>query len=137
MSSWEELQECVAHLETQKSPGGKITVLKNFPHLKPLFQMCTNPLLKTRLSRNSVLNYERYKFPKFHESSHDEYPLEVEPVLTSLITGQITGDDAKEMVVIVMRHHPHHRELILRVIEKDLKVRVGPSLVHQGCSIWR
>jgi len=128
----ETLKNCITLLESTNSSNDKVEILRRFPQLQQFLGTILDPLKKTGISRESVLKHEREKFPKFHTSSHKKYPTAIEKVMDQLISREITGDDAKEMVVVTMRRYPEHRELILRIVEKDLKTRMGMSIFRQA-----
>lgn len=125
MGLLDDLQACVTKLEATNSINDKLAILKKFPQLHEFIGRILDPMQKTHVTRASLLKYETEKFPKFHSMHHKKYPADVEGVYNALVTQSVSGDEAKEMVVVFLQKNPKHRELILRILEKELKIRLG------------
>ena len=125
MGLLEDLQTCVTKLEATNSINDKLAILKTFPQLHEFVGRILDPMQKTNVTRASLLKYEAEKFPKFHSMHHKKYPTDVEAVYNALVTQTVSGDEAKEMVVVFLQRNEKHRELILRILEKELKMRLG------------
>lgn len=127
-----QLSQCVSELQQTNSSIEKVAILRRYPALQPLLAVVLDPLQTTGVTRAGVLKYEAEKYPKFTRE-HLTYPTDIETLLAALVKRTLKGDQAKEAVVAFLRKQTAaHRELILGVVEKDLKTRLGTALYRQA-----
>jgi DNA ligase 1 len=129
----ERFEQLLAQLGTTNSNTEKIAILQSFGDVKGFLWDILDPLQKTGITRAALIKYEQEKYPKFPDR-HAEYPSDIHDLWKALVHRKLTGDDAKEAVWVACQQQPQHRELILRIMGKDLKTRLGIGLYEKAFS---
>lgn len=122
------LQELVAKLQADSSSNKKVELLKEYLHdsdLKKLVMYVTNPFYQFHVTSDNCK-----KLNTLLALTEKEY--NIFELLDLLRTREVTGHNAIGLVNSFVSLNPEHKELIFNIIDKDLKCRVGESLVNKA-----
>lgn len=122
------LQELVTKLQADSSSNKKVELLKEYLHdsdLKKLIMYIHNPFYQFHITSDNC--------KKLHTLlSLTEKEYNIFELLDELRTREVTGHNAIGLVNSFVELNPEHKELIFNIIDKDLKCRVGESLINKA-----
>lgn len=121
------LQELVTKLQSDSSSNKKVELLKEYlqdSDLKKLVMYVTNPFYQFHVTSDNC--------KKLHNLCTQNINGNIFDLLDALRTRRITGHEAIGNVNSFILTHPEHKELIFNIIDKDLKCRVGESLINKA-----
>lgn len=121
------LQELVTKLQADSSSNKKVELLKEYLHdsdLKKLIMYVTNPFYQFHVTSDNC--------KKLHNLHIQNVDWNIFDLLDALRTRRITGHEAIGNVNTFIMANPEHKELIFNIIDKDLKCRVGESLINKA-----
>jgi hypothetical protein len=122
------LQELVTKLQSDSSSNKKVELLKEYLHdsdLKKLVMYVTNPFYQFHITSDNC--------KKLHTLlSLTEKEYNIFELLDELRTREVTGHNAIGLVNSFVELNSEHKELIFNIIDKDLKCRVGESLINKA-----
>jgi DNA ligase-1 len=122
------LQELVTKLQSDSSSNKKVELLKEYLHnsdLKKLVMYIHNPFYQFHVTSdnckklNTLLDLSEYEYNIFE-------------LLDDLRNREITGHNAIGVVNSFIKSNIEHKELIFNIIDKDLKCRIGESLINKA-----
>jgi len=122
------LQELVTKLQSDSSSNKKVEHLKEYLHdsdLKKLVMYVTNPFYQFHVTSDNCK-----KLNTLLALTEKEYT--IFELLDELRTREVTGHNAIGLVNSFVSLNPEHKELIFNIIDKDLKCRVGESLINKA-----
>ena len=122
------LQELVTKLQADSSSNKKVELLKEYLHdsdLKKLVMYVTNPFYQFHITSDNCK-----KLNTLLALTEKEYT--IFELLDELRTREVTGHNAIGLVNSFVSLNPEHKELIFNIIDKDLKCRVGESLINKA-----
>jgi DNA ligase-1 len=122
------LQELVTKLQSDSSSNKKVELLKEYLHdsdLKKLVMYVTNPFYQFHITSDNCKKLHTLLF--LTEKEYNIFEL-----LDELRTREVTGHNAIGLVNSFVELNSEHKELIFNIIDKDLKCRVGESLINKA-----
>lgn len=120
----EQLQQLVEHLNTTNSQKDKLSVLQNELNQDTarLIRYVYSPYITFGVTSKSVIK---------HETSGSASSLDLFELLDQLSTRTLSGNTALEHINKLIQDHPSYKDLILNIIDKDLKIRLGVTLINK------
>ena len=122
------IQELVDRLQTNSSSNIKKEFLQEYFHdsdLKKLMMYIHNPFYQFHVTSenckklNTLLSLTEKEFDIFE-------------LLDVLRTREVTGHNAIGLINSFISQNPEHKQLIYNIIDKDLKCRIGESLINKA-----
>jgi len=117
------LQKFVNECQATTSSTDKQAILPRYPELKEILHWVYNPYLKFNISSDKV---------KKQATSNVRVTLTLIDLLKALNERAITGQAAADTVSAFAASYPAHSELILNIIDKDLKIRVDVKSINKA-----
>ena len=130
----ERLQELVNSLNTSNSTNEKISILKNFSDCKQLLCYCYDTIrYQYGVTSSNIISLEgQFKDDLLEIPVYNT----LEDLLTSLSNRTLTGHFAVKACLAFIYNNSQYRELILNVIDRNLKTRIGSKEINKvfpGC----
>lgn len=124
----EQLQQLVEHLNMTNSQKDKLRVLHDElnPNTARLIRYVYSPYITFGVTSKSVV-----KSTVKHETSGSASSLDLFELLDQLSTRTLSGNTALEHINKLIQDHPSYKDLILNIIDKDLKIRLGATLFNK------
>jgi len=122
------LQELVTKLQADSSSNKKVELLREYlqdSDLKKLVMYVTNPFYQFHVTSDNCK-----KLNSLLALTEKEYT--IFELLDELRTREVTGHNAIGLVNSFVQSNLEHKELIFNIIDKDLKCRVGESLINKA-----
>jgi len=122
------LQELVNKLQSDTSSNVKSDYLREYLHdsdLKKLIMYIHNPFYQFHVTSDNCK-----KFNTLLALTEKEY--NIFELLDELRTREVTGHNAIGLVNSFIESNIEHKELIFNIIDKDLKCRIGDSLINKA-----
>jgi len=118
------LQELVYNLNQTNSSNDKIKLLVEHSECKEILEWIYNP-------------YKQYYVTSANLKKNKEmigtfFPASIFVLLEKLTNREITGHDAIKMVNGFIREHSQYETLIYNILDKDLQVRIGSTLINKA-----
>lgn len=123
----DDLQNLIDSLNSTNSATEKVTILKDHPQFKELIKLVYDPLKPFHVTSTTV--------KKFISSGKKVDPKEFTDVidmLNALASRKITGHEALSSVGMWIKKYPQHKELLYKIIDKDLKIRMGAKQINKA-----
>jgi len=121
----DRIQAMVTELTSSNSTTVKIATLRKFGDLREFIQLIWDPQQTTGVTRKKV---DLCKIPP----KHREYPTDILELLRGLYTRRFSGNEAQYAIVSMLLTYPDHGDLILRIIDKNLKARITHKNVNRA-----
>ena len=121
------MQELVDRLQTNSSSNIKKEFLQEYLHdsdLKKLMMYIHNPFYQFHVTSDNCKKFENMHIQNVDWNIFD--------LLDALRTRRITGHEAIGNINTYIMANPEHKQLIYNIIDKDLKCRVGESLINKA-----
>lgn len=121
------MQELVDRLQTNSSSNLKKEFLQEYLHdsdLKKLMMYIYNPFYQFHVTSDNCRKFENMYVQNVDWNIFD--------LLDALRTRTITGHEAIGNINTFILANPNHKQLIYNIIDKDLKCRVGESLINKA-----
>lgn len=120
----ERLQEMVDELMSTNSNNDKIEILKKYDDLKTIIQWTYNPFKKFNVTSKSI---------EKHPEANDAYIEEdhIYTMLDDLSKRNISGHAALAAVNGYIENHMEYKDIILSVIDKNLKIRMSDTTINK------
>jgi DNA ligase-1 len=121
----------VTELNETQGTNAKIGILKEHRDLEPLIKRIWDPMTKTHVTKKGLETW-RKKHPDDpeRETKFDNPPPEtLYDLIDALTSSKLTGDRAKAAVWCYIERHPKYEELILRIMEKNPRIRLGETML--------
>jgi hypothetical protein len=122
------LQELVTKLQADSSSNKKVELLREYlqdSDLKKLVMYVTNPFYQFHVTSDNCK-----KLNSLLALTEKEYT--IFELLDELRNREVTGHNAIGLVNSFVQSNLEHKELIFNIIDKDLKCRVGESLINKA-----
>jgi DNA ligase-1 len=119
----------VTALTASNRTSDKIQTLRRFPDLREFIQMIWDPLATTGVTRKSI---ERSLHTKCPSSFSILDPNDILDLLRGLYSRRLTGKTAQYAIITIIRLHPEYTDLILRIVDKNLKTRMTHKIVNRA-----
>lgn len=120
-----DLQELVTKLQSTSSINEKKAFLAQYPQCKRILWWVNNPYKQFFVSSKNILKNPSLSISNSHQTIFD--------LLKALSEREITGHNAIAACNTFLRDNYQHKDLILNIIDKDLKIRAGASIINQ---VW-
>ena len=121
------MQELVDRLQTNSSSNIKKEFLQEYLHdgdLKKLMMYVHNPFYQFHVTSDNCKKFENMHIQNVDWNIFD--------LLDALRTRRITGHEAIGNINTYIMANPEHKQLIYNIIDKDLKCRIGESLINKA-----
>lgn len=116
--------ELIERLNATKGTNAKIEILKQHAELEPLIRRIWDPTTKTHVTKRGLETWRaKHDTPGVakHETLYE--------LLDALTQGAVTGDAAKAAVWAFIELRPRYEDLILRIAEKNPRIRLGETML--------
>jgi len=111
----------IDELNTTNSILEKKKILKKYPDVKDIFKYIYEPQYIFHVTSKSILKYDKNDIVKIEDSIFD--------LLDNLRNGVWTGHNAIRKVLGYIKKNGH-KALVLKIIDKDLKIRMGTKQIN-------
>ena len=121
------ISSMVSELASTNSVLSKVRILQGFSDLQDFIKLMWDPQQTTGVTRKKLEDC-------LHQNpliSHS-YPTDVLDLLYGLYTRRLSGNHAKYAVISLIRLHPEHTDLILRIADKNLRTRLTHKIVNRA-----
>jgi DNA ligase-1 len=126
----EELQKLVDRLREDNSSYHKEAVLRGFEHCKEILTTIYDPLVRFNITGDKVLEHIEI-FPDTMSAAH-EYK-NIESLLNGLKDREVTGHKALESCAHFISLNEEYQDLIVDILNKDLKSGVSIKTLNK---VW-
>ena len=127
------VQNMIHDVNQINSTNEKINRLKKYPELKPFLKLLMDPNQKTGLTYAKLLEYETKNSQlKKKNLIKEKISIDVLTLLRQLYTRTWTGNEAKNQVLHFMSRYPHHKDLIGKIIDKNLETRLDIKQINKA-----
>ena len=124
--SLERISEFITKLGSTNSINQKVDIIRTFPDLKKFLMILLDSNETTGVTRKQV---EAFRYKLGQESSHTD----ILSLLDSLYSRDLSGHAAKQAIWdFINSNESQFRETILRVVDKNLKVRITSKHVNKA-----
>ena len=114
------LSQMILDVNEINSTNEKINRIRKYPQLCPFLKLLYDPQQTTGVTSVQLQKYRsKCKYINLKSTT------DIVELLTKLYTRDFSGDQAKEHIINFMRQYDQHRELILKIMNKDLQIRLG------------
>lgn len=118
-----DFKQLIGELQAENSSNGKKEILRKYPQCKPLLEVALNPYKKFHITSDQL---EKHKDIIAEHSCYSGLDL-----FEDLASGEISGHKAiAECNAFISFSNQEYKDLILRVLSKDLKCRTGATLIN-------
>ena len=124
----DKLTKVVDDINTTNSILDKRERLSRYPEIKEILYYVYNPMYVYHVTSKSIHKYKQ-KDKSVNKNIVETTETLIE-LLDTLRNREYTGHNAIKRVLGFIRTHPEHEELILKVIDKDLKIRMGVKQIN-------
>ena len=114
----------VTELTASNSTNAKMATLKKFPDLQSFMRVMWDPSKTTGVTRKNV---DLTKVPP----EDSVYPTDILELLQGLYSRRYSGHEAQYAIVSMLLLHPDHGDLILRIVDKNLKTRLSHKIINR------
>lgn len=121
-------KELIDRLQSNSSSNNKISLIKEYFHdseLKKLFMYVYNPFYQFHITSDNCKKNETIL--ALTEKNYTIFEL-----LDELRTREVTGHNAIGLVNSFIAANIEHKEVIYDIIDKDLKCRIGESIINKA-----
>ena len=122
------LKKFVDEVNATNSSVEKKEILSKYPELKEIIKKVYNPYQKFHVTSKTLKKHMSKNDNEVGKKFEDIFDL-----LNSLSQREITGKEALSSCALFVEHNKEYEELICRILDKDLKTRLG---IKQINSIW-
>lgn len=132
------LQTMIDDVNEVNGTNEKIERLQKYSSLQPFLKLLYDPQQTTGVTSDQLKKYEEKlanKGPPKKKSKTNSSPIVTE-TLTELIEKLYertwTGNEAKEKVLTFIKQNPTHKNLIFKIIDKDLETRLDVKQLNKA-----
>lgn len=129
-----ELLQCLNQMITDvnevNGTNEKIKRLQKYSGLKSFLKMLYDPLQTTGVTSAQLDKFSQNKKKRKMETNNAS--LELEDLLQKLYNRDLSGDEAKSTVLSFISAYPDHKELIYKIIDKDLETRLDIKQLNKA-----
>jgi hypothetical protein len=100
--------------------------------IKALIAQIYDPFQKFHVTSANIIKFEKAKTHKTPVLSAEESPTTLSELLHMLSEGKISGHTALQTCLHFINLYKTYRDVILKAINKDLKIRVGVQMVNKA-----
>jgi DNA ligase-1 len=123
----DRIQEMIDLLNSTNGSNDKIEFISDYKDLKPLLKLIYDPLKPFHVTSTNVK-----KFIKNGKNVQPKTYKGILKLLTALSNQKISGHEALSSVAWWIKKYPEHSELIFKLIDKDLKIRMGAKQINKA-----
>jgi len=126
MKELDDLNNLCVELNKTNSINSKKTILAKYPQCRKLLRYVYSPFVIFGVTSYSVKKYNKNLFqtPEYRDTFD---------LLDDLSTRTVTGDAALQSINDFINSNKQYEQLILNIIDKNLKVRIDSSIIN---SVW-
>jgi DNA ligase-1 len=121
----DNLNELTVNLNKTNSTLEKRNILSDYDNLKKIIKYTYNSYMKFNITSKVIKKYDK-PIKKNAKKYKDIYKL-----LEDLSNRVITGHDAVESVITFIEQNIEYEDIILNIIDKDLKIRMGVKEINK------
>jgi DNA ligase-1 len=123
-----DFQKLINELQAENSSNGKKEILKKYPQCKDLLKWTLDPYKKFGVTSDQLKKHSEIR----HNFERDGgLPFSIKDLLWELSERVVTGHDAIGEINSFIENHKEYKDLIYRIIDKDLKCRTGATLINK------
>ena len=130
IQSLQEINSLIEKLKNTNSSNDKKEILSQFdtPIIRKILNYTYNPFLKYWVTSDNLKKFEKTKFNK--SDLNDVYETNLFNVLDTLEKREKTWYDAILAVLKIVYEYPEYKDLILMILDKDLKVWISEKIIN-------
>jgi len=132
------IQTMVDNVNEVNGTNEKIERLQKYSELKDFLKLLYDPLQTTGVTSDQLKKYEEKlesKGPPKKKSKTNSSPI-VTDTLTELIEKlydrDYSGNEAKEIILTFIKQNPTHKNLIYKIVDKDLETRLDVKQLNKA-----
>jgi DNA ligase-1 len=119
-----QFDKLVTLLTATQGTNAKIEILQTHSELKPLIRRIWDPETKTGVTLKGLQDYRKKNKPAATTAPGTLYEL-----FDALTARTLTGDAARAAIWAFVARHPAHEALVLGIMEKNVRIRLGATLL--------
>jgi DNA ligase-1 len=112
--------------EVNSETKGKLEITRKYMDLRPIFQVIYDPLTTTGITLSSLLRYKKSNKPTQQTKGQTVFTL-----MVALTERKLSGHDALAAVWGFVLKKPQFEKIILAIVTKNLKTRVGLTMMNK------
>lgn len=124
--------QLVTRLNETPGTNAKIDILKEHGDLRPLIKRIWDPDTKTHVTLKGLTTWRKKKDGDVTEYCERADYNDLYTLFDGLTSGKISGDRAKAAVWCYVARHPKYEDLILRIAEKNPRIRLAEKTILQA-----
>jgi DNA ligase-1 len=125
------IQQMVSDVNEVNATNEKIERLRKYPQLKSFLKLLYDPLQTTGLTSDQLIKFSQKQKPP--QSAKKTTPQETDLVtlIEKLYNRDYSGNEAKEVVLDFINRNYEHKDLIYKIIDKDLETRMDVKQINK------
>jgi DNA ligase-1 len=127
MDELKQLNKLVTELNTTNSTTDKTEILAKYPECKEILSWTYDPFKQYYVSSDNILKMEKTIQPS------GKHFADIFALLESLDSRKYTGHDAIGHILQFIQDNKIYRDLILRILDRNLKTRADAKLINK---VW-
>jgi len=130
------LNQMVKDVNEVNGSNEKIERIQKYQNLKPFLKLLYDPLQTTGVTSAQLEKFLQKKTPApkkaKKEEGKNETPDDLIVLLNKLYNRDYSGNEAKEKVSKLICAHPEHKDLLFKIINKDLEMRMDIKQLNKA-----
>lgn len=131
----ETLQQMITDVNEVNATNEKIERLRKYPQLKSFLKLLYDPLQTTGLTSDQLIKYSQKKKPPVSGKKAKPSVIQETDLVTlieKLYRRDYSGNEAKDVVLDFIDRHHSHKELIFKIVNKDLETRMDVKQINKS-----
>jgi DNA ligase-1 len=129
------IQQMVSDVNEVNATNEKIERLRKYPQLKPFLRLLYDPLQTTGVTSDQLTKYAQKKKPP--TSGKKAKPSVIQEndlvqLIEKLYRRDYSGNEAKDVVLDFINRNYAHKDLIYKIIDKDLETRMDVKQINKS-----
>lgn len=125
----EQVSEFLTRVKDTNKTNEKISILKEYTHLRPLLEIIYNPLLTSGVTANGIKKATvKVKNNPFNFAQYNQ----VLPLLKALCQRQLTGHAALAAIHACLGLYPEFEKVLISIFDMDLETRMGLTTANKA-----
>jgi DNA ligase 1 len=125
------INDMITELNVTKGTNEKVKLLSTkYPHLRSDLALILDERRKSGVTAGGIETFARKDKKIYLDAKYTN--LTISDALTEFYEKKITGDTAKALVVHYMKLYPDRADVVLKIFDKDFKIRMGSKLIEMA-----
>lgn len=136
MSDLISLSKLIDEVSNTTKTNEKINICKKYKNLKELLKLIYDPFIRFHVKLNGYEKFEETHCVNKENEHKNEHKKEIriksfKDLLMSL-NQTLSGHDSYKAIFQFIQQHEKYRQIILRSVDKDLKIKLGPNVINRA-----